>query len=157
MFWLLWHPKTFQSIYSVFSLFADFSIAGSSPKWFKILCQYPLKFGHPKIVEKSRKPPLNPGSVRNRFCPPPPAKADIATWINKLCHWALMCRRLPPNKHAFTAKAARADFQPHAGSTASRHHSLQFFDQLLLHVCSVDSGLECVADSSGVGSTSQCP
>ena len=49
-------------------------------------------------------------SVRNRFwAPPPPAKADIATAIltNVIEHLVLL---LPPNKHAFTAKAVWADF-----------------------------------------------
>ena len=48
-------------------------------------------------------------SVRNRFCPPP-AKADIATAIltHVIEHLVLL---LPPNKHAFTAKAVWADFQ----------------------------------------------
>ena len=51
----------------------------------------------------------NLGSVRNRFWPPPPAKADIATAIltNVIKHLVLL---LPPNKHAFTAKAVWADF-----------------------------------------------
>jgi hypothetical protein len=46
--------------------------------------------------------------VRNRFWPPP-AKADIATAIltNVIEHLVLL---LPPNKHAFTAKAVWADF-----------------------------------------------
>ena len=41
---------------------------------------------------------------------PPPAKADIATAIltNVIEHLVLL---LPPNKHAFTAKAVWADFQ----------------------------------------------
>ena len=49
-------------------------------------------------------------SVRNRFWPPPPAKADIATAIltNVIEHLVLL---LPPNKHAFTAKAVWADFR----------------------------------------------
>ena len=40
---------------------------------------------------------------------PPPAKADIATAIltNVIEHLVLL---LPPNKHAFTAKAVWADF-----------------------------------------------
>ena len=48
-------------------------------------------------------------SVRNRFWAPPPAKADIATAIltNVIEHLVLL---LPPNKHAFTAKAVWADF-----------------------------------------------
>ena len=44
---------------------------------------------------------------------PPPAKADIATAIltNVIEHLVLL---LPPNKHAFTAKAVWADFHMHA-------------------------------------------
>ena len=44
------------------------------------------------------------------FGPPPPAKADIATAIltNVIEHLVLL---LPPNKHAFTAKAVWADLQ----------------------------------------------
>ena len=38
-----------------------------------------------KIVEKIRKHHQYQVSVRNRFWPPPPAKADIATAI--LTHW----------------------------------------------------------------------
>ena len=47
-------------------------------------------------------------SVRNRFWAPP-AKADIATAIltNVIEHLVLL---LPPNNHAFTAKAVWADF-----------------------------------------------
>ena len=48
---------------------------------------------------------------------PPPAKADIATAIltNVIEHLVLL---LPPNKHAFTAKAVWADFKPpSSGST----------------------------------------
>ena len=43
------------------------------------------------------------------FGPPPPAKADIATAIltNVIEHLVFL---LPPNKHAFTAKAVWADF-----------------------------------------------
>jgi len=48
--------------------------------------------------------------VRNRFWAPPPAKADIATAIltNVIEHLVLL---LPPNKHAFTAKAVWADYR----------------------------------------------
>ena len=72
--------------------------------------QYPLGLRHPKIFEKCRKHHRILVSVRNRFCPPPPpAKADIATAIltNVIEHLVLL---LPPNKHAFTAKAVWADF-----------------------------------------------
>ena len=89
-------------------------------KWPKIPFQYPLALRHPKILEKCRKHHRilvsvrnrfwGLVSVRNRFWPPPPAKADIATAIltNVIEHLVLL---LPPNKHAFTAKAVWADFR----------------------------------------------
>ena len=51
---------------------------------------------------------------------PPPAKADIATAIltNVIEHLVLL---LPPNKHAFTAKAVWADLE-----------SLEFIDLVLM-------------------------
>ena len=108
---MLWHPKTLQNLamYNVFFIFGRFSIAGKLPKWPKIPFQYPLGLRHPKILEKSRKHHHRLVSVRNRFWPPPPAKADIATAIltNVIEHLVLL---LPPNKHAFTAKAVWADF-----------------------------------------------
>ena len=88
-------------------------------KWPKIPFQYPLGLRHPKILEKCRKHHRilvsvrnrfwGLVSVRNRFWAPPPAKADIATAIltNVIEHLVLL---LPPNKHAFTAKAVWADF-----------------------------------------------
>ena len=98
----------FTSIYGVFFIFVRFSTAGSLPKWPKIPFQYPLQLRHPKIVEKSRKHHLILVSVRNRFCPPSPAKADVATAILQM--WlSISCGCLHPNKHAFTAKAAWAD------------------------------------------------
>ena len=108
---MLWHPKTLQNLamYNVFFIFGRFSIAGKLPKWPKIPFQYPLALRHPKILEKCRKHHRILVSVRNRFWPPPPAKADIATAIltNVIEHLVLL---LPPNKHAFTAKAVWADF-----------------------------------------------
>ena len=101
-----------------FFIFGRFSIAGKLPKWPKIPFQYPLGLRHPKILEKCRKHHRilvsvrnrfwGLVSVRNRFCHPP-AKADIATAIltNVIEHLVLL---LPPNKHAFTAKAVWADF-----------------------------------------------
>ena len=90
-----------------FFIFGRFSIAGKLPKWPKIPFQYPLALRHPKILEKCRKHHRILVSVRNRFWPPP-AKADIATAIltNVIEHLVLL---LPPNKHAFTAKAVWAD------------------------------------------------
>ena len=57
------------------------------------------------------KPFLGSGLGAKPFLPPPPAKADIATAIltNVIEHLVLL---LPPNKHAFTAKAVCADFHP---------------------------------------------
>ena len=91
-----------------FFIFGRFSIAGKLPKWPKIPFQYPLALRHPKILEKCRKHHRILVSVRNPFWPPP-AKADIATAIltNVIEHLVLL---LPPNKHAFTAKAVWADF-----------------------------------------------
>ena len=107
---MLWHPKTLQNLamYNVFFIFGRFSIAGKLPKWPKIPFQYPLALRHPKILEKCRKHHRILVSVRNRFWAPP-AKADIATAIltNVIEHLVLL---LPPNKHAFTAKAVWADF-----------------------------------------------
>ena len=107
---MLWHPKTLQNLamYNVFFIFGRFSIAGKLPKWPKIPFQYPLALRHPKILEKCRQHHRILVSVRNRFWPPP-AKADIATAIltNVIEHLVLL---LPPNKHAFTAKAVWADF-----------------------------------------------
>ena len=95
-------------MHNVFFIFGRFSIAGKLPKWPKIPFQYPLALRHPKILEKCRKHHRILVSVRNRFWPPP-AKADIATAIltNVIEHLVLL---LPPNKHAFTAKAVWADF-----------------------------------------------
>ena len=64
-----------------FFISVRFSLAGSRPKWPKIPFQYPLKLRHPKIVEKTHKHHQYEVSVRNRFWPPPPAKADRATAI----------------------------------------------------------------------------
>ena len=106
---MLWHPKTLQNLamHNVFFIFGRFSIAGKLPKWPKIPFQYPLALRHPKIIEKCRKHHRILVSVRNRFWAPP-AKADIATAIltNVIEHLVLL---LPPNKHAFTAKAVWAD------------------------------------------------
>ena len=110
---MLWHPKTLQNLamYNVFFIFGRFSIAGKLPKWPKIPFQYPLALRHPKILEKCRKHHRILVSVRNRFWAPPPAKADIATAIltNVIEHLVLLLPPLPPNKHAFTAKAVWAD------------------------------------------------
>ena len=92
---MLWHPKTLQNLamYNVFFfIFGRFSIAGKLPKGPKIPFQYPLALRHPKILEKCRKHHRILVSVRNRFWPPPPAKADIATAIltNVIEHLVLL-------------------------------------------------------------------
>ena len=65
----------------------------------------------PKNPRKMSKTPPYSGLGAKPFLglPPPPAKADIATAIltNVIEHLVLL---LPPNKHAFTAKAVWADF-----------------------------------------------
>ena len=91
---MLWHPKTLQNLamYNVFFIFGRFSIAGKLPKWLKIPFQYPLALRHPKILEKCRQHHRILVSVRNRFWPPPQAKADIATAIltNVIEHLVLL-------------------------------------------------------------------
>ena len=75
-------------------------------------------------------------SVRNRFWAPP-AKADIATAIltNVIEHLVLL---LPPNKHAFTAKAVWADFEKallqhlQPSSTKSNHIKPPFHEISLI-------------------------
>ena len=63
----------------------------------------------PKNPRKmSKTPPYSGLGAKPFLGPPPPAKADIATAIltNVIEHLVLL---LPPNKHAFTAKAVWAD------------------------------------------------
>ena len=66
------------------------------------------------------KPFLGSGLGAKPFLAPPPAKADIATAIltNVIEHLVLL---LPPNKHAFTAKAVWADFGRHTSMTQNLH------------------------------------
>ena len=63
----------------------------------------------PKNHRKKSKTPPRAGLGAKSSLAPPPAKADIATAIltNVIEHLVLL---LPPNKHAFTAKAVWADF-----------------------------------------------
>ena len=62
----------------------------------------------PKNPRKMSKTPPYSGLGAKPFLAPPPTKADIATAIltNVIEHLVLL---LPPNKHAFTAKAVWAD------------------------------------------------
>ena len=66
----------------------------------------------PKNPRKMSKTPPYSGLGAKPFLAPP-AKADIATAIltNVIEHLVLL---LPPNKHAFTAKAVWADLRHHA-------------------------------------------
>ena len=79
----------------MFFHFWPFFPCRKATKWPKIPFQYPLALRHPKILEKYRKHHSILVSVRNRFWPPPPAKADIATAIltNVIEHLVLL---LPP-------------------------------------------------------------
>ena len=90
-----------------FFIFGRFSIAGKLPKWPKIPFQYPLALRHPKILENVENTTVFWSRCETVFGPPQ-AKADIATAIltNVIEHLVLL---LPPNKHAFTAKAVWAD------------------------------------------------
>ena len=65
----------------------------------------------PKNPRKMSKTPPYSGLGAKPFLAPPLAKADIATAIltNVIEHLVLL---LPPNKHAFTAKAVWADLGP---------------------------------------------
>ena len=107
---MLWHPKTLQNLamYNVFFIFGRFSIAGKLPKWPKFHFNTLLR----SDTQKSSKNVENTTVFWSR-CETvlaPPAKADIATAIltNVIEHLVLL---LPPNKHAFTAKAVWADFR----------------------------------------------
>ena len=87
-------------------------------------------FKTPKNPRKMSKTPPYSGLGAKPFLAPPPAKADIATAIltNVIEHLVLL---LPPNKHAFTAKAVWADFWHSCYSTlqiwATHFRFLPFF------------------------------
>ena len=148
---MLWHPKTLQNLamHNVFFIFGRFSIAGKLPKWPKIPFQYPLALRHPKILEKCRKHHRILVSVRNRFWPPP-AKADIATAIltNVIEHLVLL---LPPNKHAFTAKAVWADlhilFAIMKCVVVMSSHSFQLHF-LKFYLCCLIGSADCVRETA---------
>ena len=90
-----------------FSFFGRFPLPESYQNDPKFHFNTLLRSDTQKIIEKCRKHHRILVSVRNRFWAPP-AKADIATAIltNVIEHLVLL---LPPNKHAFTAKAVWAD------------------------------------------------
>ena len=76
--------------------------------------------------------------------PPPPAKADIATAIltNVIEHLVLL---LPPNKHAFTAKAVWADFSTTCGAPPDRYFPTDSVDDCFGVYLSVAWGTPFVA------------
>ena len=119
---MLWHPKTLQNLamYNVFFIFGRFFHCRKATKMTQNSISIPSCAQTPKNPRKmsetppysglGAKPFLGSGLGAKPFlAPPPPAKADIATAIltNVIEHLVLL---LPPNKHAFTAKAVWADF-----------------------------------------------
>ena len=112
---------------SVFNALASKNTAKSCyvPCFFSFLAVFPLPesyqndpkfhFNIPSCAQTHKNPrkmsktPPNSGLGAKPFLPPP-AKADIATAIltNVIEHLVLL---LPPNKHAFTAKAVWADLR----------------------------------------------
>ena len=118
---MLWHPKTLQNLamYNVFFHFWPFFHCRKATKMTQNSISIPSCAQTPKNPRKMSKTPPYSGLGAKPFfgvwsrCEtvfgPPPAKADIATAIltNVIEHLVLL---LPPNKHAFTAKAVWADF-----------------------------------------------
>ena len=97
----------------------------------------------PKNPRKMSKTPPYSGLGAKPFLapPPPPAKADIATAIltNVIEHLVLL---LPPNKHAFTAKAVWADLSRFLWSTWSTC-STRSLSEFAFHVKGVPNGEWC--------------
>ena len=129
---MLWHPKTLQNLamYNVFSFLAVFPLPESyqnDPKFhFNTLLR--------SDTQKSSKNVENTTVFWSRcetVFGPPPAKADIATAIltNVIEHLVLL---LPPNKHAFTAKAVWADFSFSFSLLLSSSFSFSIFSYLPL-------------------------
>ena len=115
---MLWHPKTLQNLamYNVFFHFWPFFHCRKATKMTQNSISIPSCAQTPKKPRKMSKTPPDSGLGAKPFLGPP-AKADIATAIltNVIEHLVLL---LPPNKHAFTAKAVWADFKPpSSGST----------------------------------------
>ena len=107
---MLWHPKTLQNLamYNVFFHFWPFFHCRKATKMTQNSISIPSCAQTPKNPRKMSKTPPYSGLGAKTFLAPP-AKADIATAIltNVIEHLVLL---LPPNKHAFTAKAVWADF-----------------------------------------------
>ena len=106
---MLWHPKTLQNLamYNVFFIFWPFFHCRKATKMTQNSISIPSCAQTPKNPRKMSKTPPYSGLGAKPFLAPP-AKADIATAIltNVIEHLVLL---LPPNKHAFTAKAVWAD------------------------------------------------
>ena len=81
----------------------------------------------PKNPRKMSKTPPYSGLGAKPFLGPPPAKADIATAIltNVIEHLVLL---LPPNKHAFTAKAVWADLRKFRAK--HQQHAAKFLEKV---------------------------
>ena len=135
---MLWHPKTLQNLamYNVFFIFGRFSICRKATKMTQNSISIPSCAQTPKNPRKMSKTPpysglgakpfLGSGLGAKPFLGPPPAKADIATAIltNVIEHLVLL---LPPNKHAFTAKAVWADLHVFCYNVSPKHLFLQCF------------------------------
>ena len=108
---MLWHPTTLQNLamHNVFFHFWPFFHCRKATKMTQNSISIPSCAQTPKNPRKMSKTPPYSGLGAKPFLGPPPAKADIATAIltNVIEHLVLL---LPPNKHAFTAKAVWADF-----------------------------------------------
>ena len=96
-------------MYNVFFHFWPFFPCRKATKMTQNSISIPSCAQIPKNPRKKSKTPPGAGLGAKSSLGPPPAKADIATAIltNVIEHLVLL---LPPNKHAFTAKAVWADF-----------------------------------------------
>ena len=109
---MLWHPKTLQNLamYNVFfSFLAVFPLPESYQNDPKFRFNTLLGSDTQKSSKKVENTTIGWSRCETVFGPPP-AKADIATAIltKVIEHLVLL---LPPNKHAFTAKAVWADLR----------------------------------------------
>ena len=106
---MLWHPKTLQNLamYNVFLCLAVFPLPESYQNDPKFHFNTLLRSDTQKSSKNVENTTVFWSRCENVFGPPP-TKADIATAIltNVIEHLVLL---LPPNKHAFTAKAVWAD------------------------------------------------
>ena len=132
---MLWHPKTLQNLamYNVFFHFWPFFHCRKATKMTQNSISIPSCAQTPKNPRKmSKTPPYSGLGAKPFLAPPPPAKADIATAIltNVIEHLVLL---LPPNKHAFTAKAVWADFQTNQILNVAHHCSFRSHEKPGLH------------------------